>query len=271
MGFLRETVRWRSTLVRLAALGMLLSSSLLRAQLAGAPIFASNCSGCHGADGRGGEHAPNIATAPEVSRLLDRELASIIRNGIAGAGMPAFPSFKQQEVAEVVAYLRYLQGRSEVVKLPGDPHRGESLYFGNAGCSECHMINGKGGFIGSELSFYGADAKLDQLRAILVDPDKNLTVQKKAVTVVTRTGQTTTGMLKLNDNFSLSLQTPDGSFQSFLKSDLTQVDFGSRSLMPPAKLNSKEMDDLISYLLQVGNDNATRTPSHSSNSNDDDN
>jgi cytochrome c oxidase cbb3-type subunit 3 len=88
---------------------------------------------------------------------------------------------------------------------------------------------------------------------------------------VTRAGQTTTGMLRLNDNFSLSLQTLDGSFHSFLKSDLTQVDFGSHSLMPPAKLNSKEIDDLISYLLQAGNENATRTPSHSPNSNDDDN
>jgi cytochrome c oxidase cbb3-type subunit 3 len=270
MGFLTETVRWRCTVVRLAAF-VLLSPLSLQAQLPGAAIFASNCSGCHGADGRGGEHAPNIATAPEVSRLLDRELAVIIRNGIAGAGMPAFSSFKQQEVTDVVAYLRFLQGRGEVVKLPGDPHRGESLFFGNAGCSECHMINGKGGFIGGELSFYGANAKVGQLRAILLDPDKNLPVQKKAVTVVTRGGQTTTGMLKLNDNFSLSLQTLDGSFHSFLKSELAQVDFGSHSLMPPAKLNSKEMDDLISYLLQAGNENATRTPLHSSNSNDDDN
>src|SRR5580698_4106867 len=72
----------------------------------GAPIFASSCSGCHGADGRGGEHAPNIATAPQVQHLMDRELAGIIRYGVAGAGMPAFSSLKQQEVAEVVSYLR---------------------------------------------------------------------------------------------------------------------------------------------------------------------
>jgi cytochrome c oxidase cbb3-type subunit III len=271
MSFLTETVRWHCALVRLAAIGLLLSSPSLHAQLPGAPIFASNCSGCHGADGRGGEHAPNIATAPEVSRLLDGELAGIIRNGIAGAGMPAFSSLKQQDVAEVVAYLRFLQGIGEAVKLPGDPHRGESLFFGNAGCSGCHMINGKGGFIGSELSYYGANAKVGQLRAILLDPDKSLPVQKKAVTVVTRSGQKTTGMLKLNDNFSVSLQTLDGTYHSFLKSELAQVDFGSHSLMPPAKLNSKEIDDLVSYLLQAGNDNATRTPSHSSSSNDDDN
>ena len=35
------------------------------------------------------------------------------------------------------------------------------------------MVNGKGGFIGSELSFYGADVKPDQIRAIILDPDGN--------------------------------------------------------------------------------------------------
>ena len=84
------------------------SLSALHAQPPGAAIFASNCAGCHGADGRGGEHAPNIATAPEVQHLMDRELAGIIRYGISGAGMPAFSSLKQQEVAELVSYLRVL-------------------------------------------------------------------------------------------------------------------------------------------------------------------
>ena len=81
----------RDTFVR-AAILVLLSTGVLHAQQPGAPIFAANCAGCHGADGRGGEHAPNIATAPEVQHLLDRELAGIIRYGISGAGMPAFSS-----------------------------------------------------------------------------------------------------------------------------------------------------------------------------------
>src|ERR1700721_1533025 len=152
----------------------MLSTASLRAQPPGAAIFASNCATCHGADGRGGEHAPGIATAPAVQHLMDRELAGIIRYGISGAGMPAFSSLKQQEVADVVSYLRVLQGRGDIVKLPGDPKQGEALFFGKAQCSDCHMVNGKGGFIGSELSAYGADAKPDQIRAIILDPDKNL-------------------------------------------------------------------------------------------------
>src|ERR1700722_5054305 len=250
-----------------AAILALFSTAALHAQQPGAPIFASNCAGCHGADGRGGEHAPNIATAPDVQHMTDRELAGIIRYGIAGAGMPAFSSLKQQEVADVIGYLRILQGRGDTAKLPGDPNRGEALFFGKAHCSECHMVNGKGGFIGSDLSVYGADARPDQIRAIIRDPDKNLPARKKATTVVTLTGQKITGMLKVNDNFSLSIQTQDGTFHFLPKSELAQVDIGSRSLMPAASaLDSKEVDDLVSYLLRTGDENP-----HSAKADDDDN
>jgi cytochrome c oxidase cbb3-type subunit III len=253
----------------LAILGMV-SSRTLQAQPPGAAIFASNCATCHGADGRGGEHAPNIATAPEVQHLMDRELAGIIRYGISGAGMPAFSSLKQQEVADVVSYLRILQGRGDIVKLPGDPKQGEALFYGKAQCSGCHMVNGKGGFIGSDLSYYGAEAKPDQMRAIILDPDKNLPADKKATTVVTTAGQSITGMLRTNNNFSLSLQTLDGSFHFLPKSELTRMDIGSHSLMPAATLNSKEVDDLVSYLLRTGDESVKRSPAHSSKSDDHD-
>jgi putative heme-binding domain-containing protein len=244
------------------------SLGTLHAQRPGAAIFAANCAGCHGADGRGGEHAPNIATAPEVQHLMDRELAGIIRNGISGAGMPAFSFLKPQDVRDVVAWLRILQGRGDIVKLPGDARSGEALFFGKAQCSECHMVKGKGGFIGGDLSFYGAEAKPDQIRGVILDPEKNLPPEKKATTVVTNTSQTITGMVRGNNNFSLSLQTPDGAFHFVQKTDLTRIDLGSRSLMPAATLDSKQVDDLVSYLLQAGTDNAKGSPEHASQSDD---
>ena len=184
--------------------------------------------------------------------------------------MPAFSSLQPQQVDDVVGYLRILQGRGDIVKLPGDPNHGKVIFFGKARCSDCHMVNGEGGFIGSELSFYGADAKPDQMRAVILDPDKNLPTEKKAITVVTNSGQKLTGMLKVNDNFSLSIQTLDGAFHFLPKSELAQVDFGSHSLMPASTLNGKEVEDLVSYLLSIGNENARRSPAHSAKSDDED-
>jgi hypothetical protein len=108
------------------------------------------------------------------------------------------------------------------------------------------------------------------MRAIILDPDKNLPAEKKATTVVTTTGQKITGMLRLNNNFSLSLQTLDGTFHFIQKPEVAQVEIGSRSLMPPSTLNGKEVDDLVSYLLKTGNENATHSPGHSSKSDDHD-
>jgi cytochrome c oxidase cbb3-type subunit III len=244
---------WRRGIFVRAAILALLLPATMHAEQPGAAVFAANCAGCHGADGRGGEHAPNIASALQVQHLLDRELAAVVRYGISGGGMPAFSTLKSQEVSDVVSYLRVLQGRGDMVKLPGDPTQGEALFFGKAQCSSCHMVNGRGGFIGSDLSLYGADANTDQIRAIILDPDKNLPGDKKATTVVTLTGQTITGMLKVNDNFSLSIQTPDGAFHFLPKAQLAQVDIGSRSLMPAGSaLSGREVDDLVSYLLKAG-------------------
>jgi cytochrome c oxidase cbb3-type subunit III len=237
----------------------------------GAMLFDSNCGSCHGSDGRGGEHAPDIATAPDVQRLTDSDLIEIATDGVPG--MPAFGWLGQEKVTAIVRYLRILQGRQIDIKLPGNPKRGEALFFGGARCSECHMVNGKGGFIGSDLSLYGADENARQIRSVIVDPQKTLPSQKKATTVVTRTGQKFTGMLRVDDNFSVSIQTMDGEFHHFQKSQLIHLDVGSHSLMPGnygSMLNDTQINDLVSYLLHTGNENSKRSPKQASQSRDDD-
>jgi putative heme-binding domain-containing protein len=247
------------------------ASTTAAAHVQGSMLFDSNCGSCHGSDGRGGEHAPDIATAADVKRLADSELIAIANDGVPG--MPAFGWLGQEKLNAIVQYLRILQGRQIDIKLPGNPKGGEALFFGRARCSECHMVNGKGGFIGSDLSLYGADASAGQVRSVILDPDRNLPPQKKATTVVTQTGRKFTGMLKVEDNFSVSVQTMDGDFHFFQKSQLTHMDLGSQSLMPVnygSMLSDEQINDLISYLLHVGSDNSKRSPTKSSKSDRDD-
>ena len=274
--------RWQMISIQCLLLG-LVSITNLRAQqpastpnaadVQGSMLFASNCGSCHGADGRGGEHAPDIATAHDVQQLADSDLIAIAKDGIPGTGMPGFGSLGQEKLTAIVRYLRTLQGRRTDIKLSGNPKGGEALFFGGARCAKCHMVNGKGGFIGGDLSLYGADESADQIRGVILDPEKNLPSQKKATTVVTQTGQKFTGMLKVDDNFSVSIQTMDGDFHFFQKSQLTHIDLGSHSLMPVnygSMLNDKQINDLVSYLLHVGSENSKRSPTHSSKSDDDD-
>ena len=249
------------------------ASTPAAADVQGSTLFASNCGSCHGADGRGGEHAPDIATAHDVQQLADSDLIAITKDGISGAGMPAFGWLGQEKVTAIVQYLRTLQGRRTDIKLPGNPKGGAALFFGGARCSECHMVNGKGGFIGSDLSLFGADESASHIRSVILDPERNLPSQKKATTVVTHTGQKFTGMLKVDDNFSVSIQTVDGNFHFFQKSQLTHIDLGSHSLMPVnygSMLNDEKINDLVSYLLHVGSENSKRTSTKPSKSDRDD-
>jgi cytochrome c oxidase cbb3-type subunit 3 len=222
----------------------------------GQQTFASTCASCHGLDGRGSERAPNIAENPSVQRLSDAQIAHIIENGIPGTAMPAFHSLETSAVKAVVTYLRTLQGTKQALNLPGDPVRGETIFFGKGGCSGCHMMAGKGGFIASDLSAYARTHALEQIRSAITSPDPGNGRQARLVTATTRAGGKVVGRIRNEDNFSAQLQTLDGTFVSLSKSDLDGLEYSSQTLMPSdygSTLTPAELDDVVSYLMRVAN------------------
>jgi cytochrome c oxidase cbb3-type subunit III len=219
----------------------------------GQALYSSNCAGCHGLDGKGGEHGPNIATNPDIRRLPDVQIEHIIRNGIPASGMPAFgTTFNAAQIAAVRDHLRLLQGGHKQTPVTGDAHQGKQLFFGKAKCSDCHMVAGKGGFLGADLSSYGASHSADEIREAILDPNKNLDPRNGLVTVITRDNHSYSGIARNQDNFSIQLQTSDGTFHFFNKSSLPRIEYTRRSIMPSnygATLSRTEVDDLIAYLL----------------------
>lgn len=185
----------------------------------------------------------------------------ILRSGIPAAGMPAFGALGTPRIKAVIGYLRILQGGNQGASIPGDAQRGESLFFGEAGCAKCHMINGAGGFFGADLSSYASKASIEDIRSAITDPNKDLDPQARTVLVTTRGGATFTGIARNEDNFSLQLQSPDGTFHLLLKSDLARLEYQPKSLMPSdygAVLSRAELDDLVNYLFNAAR--AARQP-----------
>jgi cytochrome c oxidase cbb3-type subunit III len=226
----------------------------------GKQTFASTCSHCHGLDGRGGERAPNIAENPKVQRLSDVQISHIIENGIPGTAMPAFHSLATADVKSVVTYLRTLQGTRQTLKLPGDPVRGEAIFFGKAGCSGCHMIARKGGFIASDLSTYARTHTVEEIRSAITTPAPDSERQARLVTATTRSGEKVVGRIRDEDNFSLQLQTLEGAFHFLTKSDLESLEYNSQSLMPSdysSTLHPDELNDVVSYLIKVAGASGT--------------
>lgn len=220
----------------------------------GAAIFAANCAACHGSDGRGGERAPNIATSHEVVSLADADLKGIVENGIAGAGMPSFRALGADSVNAVVAYLRTLQGVGAAAALPGDPAAGQTLFFGKAGCSTCHMVGGRGGFLGGDLSGFGRGRTAEAVRTAILDPAIGPQNRGELAQVVTVQGGVFSGLIRAEDNFSVVLQTRDGAFHTFFRDRIRSLNFSGHPLMPQdlrSRLSGKEIDDLVSYLLSA--------------------
>ncbi|HEV2425603.1 MAG TPA: c-type cytochrome [Terriglobia bacterium] len=221
---------------------------------AGSRAFASRCGMCHGIDGRGGEHAPDI-TSGAVAELPDADLERILQNGIPARGMPAFGVLGPAFIKSMVAYLRVLQGRVEKAAVNGNPARGRELFFGQAQCSDCHMVRGAGGFLGPDLSSYSRSHSPDRVRQAIVDTDRHSDVKAGMVKVVTRDGRELVGLARNEDNFSLQLQTLDGSFHLLMKSELLSLSHEHHSLMPSdyaSRLSARDLDDLVSFLVSVG-------------------
>jgi putative heme-binding domain-containing protein len=217
----------------------------------GQRVFAANCAACHGADARGGERAPNIATVRTIISLSDTDLESVVHNGLSGQGMPSFAYLGDQKIADVVAYLRILQGKGSVEKIVGDPKAGRAIFFGSGSCSNCHMVHGEGGFIAADLSNYGDGLKAEAVRAGITNPDRNLAPTSRVVEILTLRGEQVEGMARAEDPFTITVQTELGTFRTFEKSRLATLRHTTHSLMPKdygERLSPREMEDLVSYL-----------------------
>jgi cytochrome c oxidase cbb3-type subunit 3 len=220
-------------------------------QAQGQQSFESHCAPCHGLDGHGGEFAHAIAT-PGVAGALDNSvLFQIIRGGIPPQGMPSFNSLSESEVRSIITYVRLLTGQSAARPEKGSSVKGEKLYFGKARCGDCHMILGKGGFIGADLTNFVRSHSRDDLHQVIISPDQWISPAANVVTVTTLSQERVAGLVRNEDNFSLQLLDRDGVFHLFLKSQIVKVDREPHPLMPgdyATRLTPAELDDLLSFL-----------------------
>jgi cytochrome c oxidase cbb3-type subunit 3 len=215
----------------------------------GKNIFEAKCATCHGLDGLGGEHAPDIVRRPAVKAFSDEVLLNLIHDGIPEEGMPSFPSISKDDCQAVVAYLRLLQGKSAGGSVPGDPVRGKELFFGKAGCSACHQIVERGQFVTGDLAGFARDHSELEIRDAIARPSG---AQQETATAVGRDGRKFVGTIRNEDNASLQLQDGDGRFYLLMKSSLVSVQRKAGDPMPvdyAHRLSSSEIDDLVGYIL----------------------
>jgi cytochrome c oxidase cbb3-type subunit III len=213
----------------------------------GRQLFLGRCGLCHGQDGEGGRGAA-LNTGQYRHGSSDREMFLNIRNGIANTEMPG-TFLTDSDVWRLVTYVKRL-GLSRAVeeKTTGNAPAGRGVYQ-SLGCAACHRIEGEGGDLGPDLSSVGARSSLRYLRESVVNPSADVPLRYRAVSATTITGVKVKGLHLNEDDYSIQMRDLEGNPRSFLKSDLSGIQYERESLMPPYRtLPEADLDNLLAYL-----------------------
>ena len=126
-------------------------------------LYASNCAGCHGDNGKGGT-AIGLADPLYLAIADDAVIRRVTSDGVQGTSMPAFAqrsggSLTDDQVNAIVNGIRSNWARPGALQgavpppyaaaQPGDPQRGAAAFA--TFCSSCHGPDGRGGTKASSL------------------------------------------------------------------------------------------------------------------------
>ena len=242
-----------------------------KAAKAGGYEFRINCALCHGLGAHGGGRGPDLTRAVKKHTHSDAEMFQVISNGIPGTAMPANGTNGQgvgmtdEEIWQIITYLR-----SQEVKAPanaeGNAARGKDLFYGDANCSLCHMVAGKGGRLGPELTAVGGsrtrDAIIDSVRNPsrrlawgLTEATKEFPQEYESVTVVTAEGKQIKGITLNEDSFSVQIMDTSEQIHLLEKDNLKSFQKSRQSAMPTYGadlLSDKDLKDIVAYLSGMG-------------------
>ncbi len=230
--------------------------------------FRLNCAFCHGLGARGGGRGPDLTHAQKHHGNTDGEIFHNIHEGIAGTAMPAATNggigvgMSDEEIWQVVTYIRSVEKKASAAET-GNAAHGKALFYGSAACGTCHMVSGKGGRLGPDLSSTGTSRSLEYLAESVRSPSKRLATglsepmkdfsqEYETATVVTPEGIKLQGVVLNEDSFTIQMLDTREELHSFEKAKLRSFEKTRESLMPAydaKSLPEKDLKDLIAFLL----------------------
>lgn len=219
----------------------------------GREIYNTACTVCHGVDGESGDRAPALASARSYVRRTDAEIFDAIHSGVAGTGMPAV-GLDEMDSWRVTAYIRSLRARAADFPVEGDVEAGAKLFWGAVECGRCHMAERRGGLLGPDLSTVAQRMPLRALREALTEAKPHAPLGYQPATIVTKSGERLTGVLKNRHNFSYQLLDESGRLHLLSSDEVASIEIRDVSLMPAdfdQRLTPEEFQSLLAYLTRL--------------------
>ncbi len=230
----------------------------------GIKVYAESCAACHGVQPTGTDRGPALVNSRALRRRSESQISGIIRKGTPG-GMPAFP-LPPARMDPLARYIHSLNASAYDANPPGDRAAGERFFFGKGGCSSCHMVRGRGGAKGPDLSETGRQLTVAEIGAMLDDPASQTGVRSTAscpgwafcpqepwtlVNVSLAAGGSARGFARAQSRHGVTLQTLDGKLLSLTEAEYTAIAREKGSFMPKLAASPAERRDLIAYLSRL--------------------
>jgi putative heme-binding domain-containing protein len=171
----------------------------------------------------------------------------------------------EEEIWQVISYIRSVQVRTPV-QPTGNATRGKELFAGSAACATCHMIQGKGGRLGPDLTATGSARSVEYIVDSVRNPSRRLaqgiseamkefSQEYETVTVLDERGQKFQGVVLNEDSFTLQMLDTREQLHLFEKDKVRSLEKSRESLMPKyddKMLPDKDLQDIVAYLLSQG-------------------
>lgn len=184
---------------------------------AGGSLFQQNCAFCHGRDTAGGESGPDLTRSRLVAQDKGGDkISEVVRNGRTEGDkkMPAF-NFSDAQMADIVAFIH--DQRRKAASKPGGRRgvdvsdlqtgnvaAGKKYFEGSGGCSRCHSATG-------DLAHVASRYQGLQLEERMLYP-RNV---KSKATVTLPSGETVSGTLTYQDEFTIGVTDGTGRYRSW--------------------------------------------------------
>lgn len=241
-----------------------------KAAKAGEYEFRINCALCHGLGAHGGGRGPDLTRAQKKHARSDADMFQIINNGIPGTAMPANGTngqgvgMTEEEIWQIVTYIRSVEVKATATQ--GNAAHGKELFYGDANCSLCHMVDGKGGRVGPDLSTVGEsrtrEALIESVRSPsrrlawgLTESNKEFAQEYETVTAVTQDGKQIKGVAINEDSFSVQIMDMGEQLHFLEKDKLKSFQKSRDSAMPKYDadvLSDKDLEDVLAFLVRAG-------------------
>jgi putative membrane-bound dehydrogenase-like protein len=215
---------------------------------------------------KGGTYLLNLASQKKIPDSLWNELIVLTHN---------HPDRQvRRRAGQEVKLPESAQGKAlppvaELLSRVGDAAHGEAVFFRKgettAACGSCHRVQGRGQWIGPDLSTIGTKYGKDGLLESILNPSGAVGYNYLTQIVELNDGRLLDGLMAEETSDRLALKNAQGERFEINKSDIKDRRSGTQSLMPDGlaqAMSEQDLVDVLAYLASLNRPVATAAEYH---------